>query len=721
MYCPSCSTSNVPKALTCRGCGAPLHAATAAPASAPDHLAVGTKLQGGRFTVGKAMRRRESDVIYLGGDAQGQRLTLIQELFPSGSVRRDGTVLPANDVATAAFNGAKRQFLQEAKHLRGLNHPGLVRTVAVFEEHNTVYLVQERPAGVSVADTLSARGRPYAEAEATEVVLKLADALATLHSTGLAHRDLTPDNVWLHSDRVLLGGVLLGMDAMPDHRVGTTPPISRYAAPEHHIPQTRLTPRADVYGLAAILYHLLTGAAPIAASARAKGVPLKAVRQLNPQASARIAQLVMKGLAMEARHRPATALEFWQQLRELAATPAYEVPPVPATPPVRVPSPPTPPPTPPVVPPTPQPTDVVHAVLMGRAPLAAPTADIGPAPAPLAIVPPAFRPTAGTLHPLPGHSGRVAAVAFSPVGGQLASGGEEGACILWDARLGTLLRVMPESLQQLGTTLRDAVPSTLNETLALAQTVGRTVKGTVRGQECRVNAVAFSPDGRLLAAANEDGTVVLWNTTTGTIQQTLKGHLGRVVAVAFAPDGHLLASAGHDSAVMLWDAVSGKSTLRLTDYHGVSSLAFAPDGKLLATGSTENGVLLWQVPSGKVLRNLRAPGHEVTAVAFSPTNRMLASAGYDKVAHLWDVELDQPLWTLSGHRGALTSVAFSPDGATVATGGYDKTVRLWDALSGEFRFTLTEHEAAVNAVAYAPDGRRLAAGAGAQVCLWHLS
>jgi WD40 repeat protein len=254
--------------------------------------------------------------------------------------------------------------------------------------------------------------------------------------------------------------------------------------------------------------------------------------------------------------------------------------------------------------------------------------------------------------------------------------------------------------------------------------------GTFAGHRLGVNSVALTPDGRTLATASADGTVILWDVARRTpLGQPLQDHRGAVWSVAFSPDGRTLASAGDDGTVILW-SVTRRVPLGppLRGHHGlVTAVAFSPDGRTLASGSKDKTVRLWDVarraPLGRPL-----VGHRDTvwSLAFSPDGRTLASGSRDWKVRLWDVTRRSPLGpALTGHQGPVNSVAFSPDGRTLASGSSDKTVILRNltdpAHPAAIGRPLTGHRAAVWSVAFSHRGGILAtAGYDTSSILWDI-
>jgi WD40 repeat protein len=184
-----------------------------------------------------------------------------------------------------------------------------------------------------------------------------------------------------------------------------------------------------------------------------------------------------------------------------------------------------------------------------------------------------------------------------------------------------------------------------------------------------VTGVALSPDGRLLAAVNQDGVVKLWDRSADRERGTLAGSRARASCLAFSPDGARLAVA-EGNQVRVWDTADGTLRQTLSGHRDlIRCLAFSPDGAALATAGNDRGIRLWDLAGGRQRAALLGHWEPVTALAFSPDGRMLASASWDHTARLWHLASGQELFALEGHGGRVFALAFSPDGGVLATGG----------------------------------------------------
>jgi WD40 repeat protein/beta-lactamase regulating signal transducer with metallopeptidase domain len=235
-------------------------------------------------------------------------------------------------------------------------------------------------------------------------------------------------------------------------------------------------------------------------------------------------------------------------------------------------------------------------------------------------------------------------------------------------------------------------------------------------------ALAYSPDGSVLATAGDDAVVELREVASGRVIRRLAGHRDAVSCLAYSPDGTTLATGSYDRTVKLWEAASGREKVTLEGHtNWIFAVAFAPDGKSLASAGHDKTVRVWNPATGREIAALAGHTASVRAIAFSPKpgGSLLASGGSDRLVLIWDLRTRSMSARLAGHKGAVRTLAFSPDGATLATGAEDGEVRLWDSASGQERAQLLGHLDMVTCLAFSPRGGMLATGSlDTKVKLW---
>lgn len=258
-----------------------------------------------------------------------------------------------------------------------------------------------------------------------------------------------------------------------------------------------------------------------------------------------------------------------------------------------------------------------------------------------------------------------------------------------------------------------------------------------------LQAVAVTPDNRVLASAGTRGTIQLWDLANRQrptrLGSALTGSTDTVYSLAFSPDGRLLADGGADGVLRLWDVSDPAHPIPIgTPLVGAAntiySIVFSPNGRLLAAGSADNTVRLWDLTDARRPATLGPPltgfGNYVQAVAFSPDSGLLAAGSADQTVRLWslaDPRDPTPLGTpLTGATSTVFSVAFSPDGRTLAEGGEDHLIRLWNLADPAHPVALGSPLAGatgwVNAIVFSGDGRTLAAASSDNaVRLWNVS
>ena len=246
-------------------------------------------------------------------------------------------------------------------------------------------------------------------------------------------------------------------------------------------------------------------------------------------------------------------------------------------------------------------------------------------------------------------------------------------------------------------------------------------------------ALAWSPDGRTIAAGGHDGTVKLWDAATGTEARTIKNAAG-VLCVTFSSDSKLVAYGDEHASAHIRDAATGREirVLQAPPTASILGLAFSPDGRLLVgaprgykggTGDERAPLIVWDVATGRELRRMYGHWQYAFSAAFAPDGRSLISSGYDDNSlRLWDMATGKETRRFSGHTLNVPCVAFSPDGRVIASCSEDRTIRLWDPATGKVVRTLPLQRREVYGVAFSPDGRLLASASQDQtVRLWDIA
>jgi len=256
----------------------------------------------------------------------------------------------------------------------------------------------------------------------------------------------------------------------------------------------------------------------------------------------------------------------------------------------------------------------------------------------------------------------VRSLAFSTDGKQLVSGHQYGRVRLWD----------------------------VDKALALEEGSIPEASHTFNIGRVSILSVAFSPDGKRLAAGSEDHRITLLDPINGKVLRSFVGHEGEVIALAFSPDGTRLASASHDRTVKIWDSSSGKELLTLAGHAGpVEAVAYSEDGKSIATAIDKTHIRLWDATTGKTLRTLDSQQGQVLSLAFSPDGKRLAAGNREGFINQWDLASGKkltmvPLRTVYDTSAHAVNVMYSRDGkelvSLAAGGGY---ARKWDSVTGK--------------------------------------
>jgi len=250
-------------------------------------------------------------------------------------------------------------------------------------------------------------------------------------------------------------------------------------------------------------------------------------------------------------------------------------------------------------------------------------------------------------------------------------------------------------------------------------------------KRAKVQSLAFSPDGKVLALGRHDGTIVLVDPATGKEQGRLAGHTEIVKSLAFSPDGKTLVSGSQDKTIRLWDVAARREKAVLKGHEGAPTcVAFSPDGKVLASaGGPDKTVRLWNPMTGRELKVFRGHTGAVLNVAFLEGGKTLVSTSStaDKNSiKIWDAETAQERKIdrkfAESYQIGFKCMTAAPDGKSFATGSYDDTVKIRDVNTAKGTEVLRGEGGAAFSLAYSANGELLAAGRfDGEVTIWNVA
>jgi len=314
-----------------------------------------------------------------------------------------------------------------------------------------------------------------------------------------------------------------------------------------------------------------------------------------------------------------------------------------------------------------------------------------------------------------GHTKEINAVAFSPDGQYAISASSDDTVKLWEISTGKEIRTFPEVNGECVAFSPDGqyvLAPRYRELKLFEVSSGRQVKVFKKKHSGIVYSVDFSPDGKFAVSADSDGILKLWEVATGRELRSFHGHSASVNSVVFAPDGQYVLSGSSDNTLKLWEVATGN---KLATYSGkkiaISAVAFSPDGRYVLSDFGRD-LSLWDVVAGKQHQSFKGHNDGVNQVAFSPDGQYaLSGAGdfngiADNTLKLWEIPSGRQLRSFEGHTNGVTCLAFSPDGQNILSGSFDDTLKLWKVATGQEIWTISgkPYGSSFN-VAFSKDGR----------------
>jgi eukaryotic-like serine/threonine-protein kinase len=680
-----------------------------------------------------------------------------------------------------------RRFLQEAEVTGRLEHPGVVPIYALGTDGSGApcYAMRfirgetlQEPIGVFHAADETGRDpseRSLALRDLLNRFVSVCNTIGYAHSRGILHRDLKPRNVMLGKyDETLVvdWGLAKPFDRDEAARsVGEetltpssgsdsgsdTPTVGAVGTPAYMSPEQAeakwemVGPASDIFGLGAILYTILTGRPPYQGRTigevleRVKRCEFPAPRRIKPGVSRALEAVCLKAMAPKPEDRYATAIELAADVRRWLADEPVAAYSDPIT------------------------SKLSRWARRHKSAVAATLVALSISAVVLSLAAISQARINDLLTRANREAGdRLIGLELARVDSLWRRDPRQALDILMDSK------ILPESERNFYWWHLRGLCERLSES-----------RLTLSGHTGIVAAVAFRPDGKMLASADvrrseqsAQNAIRLWDPTSGKLLRILDDHTasklvfsadgGRLAAamgesvaiwdtktfarilqfpavesprgvldVALSPDGALLATAGQDRWVRIWNSTDGRLVrgVQLVGWMP-TSVDFSPDGRVVladdSTGPGQGGFSLWDAKTGRQLRRIPALGMTIYDARFSPDGSLIVASGEE--IRGWKADTGEEVFALRGIHGVATNFAFRPDGSAiafpdiafpvddVAVGRVNNAIHIYDLKSRREVLSYPGHAGIIPSLAYSPDGRSLASAGGDEVVrLWDTS
>ncbi len=641
------------------------------------------------------------------------------------------------------------RFRQEGVSACTVSHPNAVSILDFsITPDGYAYLVMELLDGKPLSDELIERGR-VPLARCAEIVVPVCDVLTEAHASDIIHRDIKPDNIFLHRTRrgeivkVLDFGIAKLARASKEPGKNLTATGILMGTPEYMAPERmRNKPydgRSDVYSLGIVLYQMLTGRLPfeslegdfVAVMWMQVNDAPPPMSDFCPSLSPEVEKVIFHALEKDPAKRP-NAEEFAREFIAAIGDNMFGFASGKFTPAL------------PSIEPTPVGMEIPIANGSGG-PVPAQELLINPVPSselsplfdlsstleidatPLEAqllvaesvkhpfggrVPPRNAEKIGEIGVFPGHH-YPNSLAFSPDGQFFLSARRDQTIGLFSSENGKEIsrfatgRMFPVRCTAISPDNRLSLFSGGDDSLRLrdAQSGGELRRLFGHSQ---VTAVGFSPDGRYALTGGQDRTVRLWESGTGREVRRFSGHADEIASATFSPDGKMILVMTVGGDAYLWRTTDGNQLLHLppaeTTYDSLN-VAISDDRqrliggefKQMKAGESENRRRIKRLDTGHVT-------YGAQQAAFAPDGTLAASVSLDSTIRVWDPASGYDVQAFIGHGNHINSIAFSFDGKRVLSGSDDRTVRLWDVESGHQIHCFQGHSDKIHHVAFHADG-----------------